>query len=223
MEVLESLFPGIARESPPPPTWYGDKVNTIFLYCGTDRRVNTAFADADILPLGGYFAGDDWKGKEFLESVLPYEGSSGSATLTKDTVVYAGAGTVYKKLRTLPRGMRVTILRQIYDGKWVRIKSNNEWSCVHRDNLLLDRVTMPLVEAVPSTDDGKIGTGKMTASVYVRTGPGTENPSLGKIAKETYVALDEKSGGWYRIRSFKTFSPAWVNANYVKIEDKAAD
>ncbi|MDO5111066.1 MAG: SH3 domain-containing protein [Clostridia bacterium] len=200
-----------------PYTYYTDGHGAIFLYCGTEEKKDELLRQwAKCTPVGGYFAGDSWEAQRAV-FVPDANKAQANATVVTEADVREGANRLYPALGQVEAGARVTYLGQ--SGDWAQIKSNNRWSCVPIECLKLDESAQPGVEIIPAADCGELGCGEMRSTVHVRTGPGTEHASLGRIKKGTVVALEERYGGWYRIDWFQTYGPAWVSAKYVKVEE----
>lgn len=109
-----------------------------------------------------------------------------------------GAGTNYKILLTMPKGVEVRVLNK--SNGWAKVAYKNS----------IGYCSTSYLEAVQSRKGGKV-----SASVLnVRSGPSTKYRVVGQLTRGTSVEILNTQNGWHNIRYGLT--TAWVSADYIE-------
>lgn len=149
---------------------------------------------------GSATCGYNLPGQYFVEPGRALPHIMGAIPLTaKGTIVInslnvrTGPGTSNPAVRKLALGTTVTIFEE--KNGWMRI-SDTEWVMSQY---------VKKVKALPYE-------AKVTINgLNVRTGPGTSNPAVRKLALDAMVTVQEEKNGWVRISDTE-----WISAQYVK-------
>ena len=127
-----------------------------------------------------------------------------NATVERTTIVYSGAGTGTPEVETLQKGDRVQATAISGDWYLVRDNRNNKVGYIFYQNLTV-------------MGEKGLAAGIITGSgVNVRSGPGTEFESVGRLDKNERVEILALGNGWHRIRS-ATGASGYVSSDYVGI------
>ena len=132
-----------------------------------------------------------------------------NATVERTTVVYSGAGTGTPEVETLERGDRVRATA--ISGEWYLIRDdlNNKVGYIHYRDLTVAGET-------------GLAAGIITGSgVNVRSGPGTDYDSIGRLDKNERVEILSLGDGWHRVKS-STGAVGYVSEEYVGITGSLA-
>ena len=127
-----------------------------------------------------------------------------NATVERTAVLYSGAGTGTPAVETLQKGDRVQATA--ISGEWylVRDNQNNKVGYIFYENLTV------------SGEKG-LAAGIITgSSVNMRSGPGTDFESIGRLDKNERVEVLAIGDSWHRVRS-STGASGYVSKEYVAV------
>lgn len=146
-------------------------------------------------------------------SSTDFSGSGQTAKVTgaAQLNVRSGPGTNYTRVKFLNRGTAITIYETRTENgtKWGRI-GTDQWVC-------MTYVTMDSSSSSGSSDQGLTGTGTVISktSLNVRSGAGTGNSLVGRLAPGTKVDILEQTkvnGTWWG-----RTSQGWVCMDYINM------
>ena len=174
-----------------------------------DRILNFYYPGAELLKDGSPGTGGGTALQEqpaATPSPVPErtEDEKNNATVERTTVLYSGAGTDTPEVETLERGDRVRTTA--ISGEWylVRDDLNNKVGYVYFADLAV-------------LGENGLAAGIITGSgVNVRSGPGTDYESIGRLDKNERVEILALGDGWHRVRS-STGAVGYVSEEYVGI------
>ncbi len=123
-----------------------------------------------------------------------------------------GPSTSNKIITTIKKNTKVEVVS--YDGKWAKIKYNNQVGYSSKDYL-------SEVSSSGSSSSGSTSTTKKTGTVTtdvlnVRSGAGTSYSKIGTLKKGATVTILQTSNGWHKIE-LSGSKTGWVSADYIKI------
>ena len=123
-----------------------------------------------------------------------------------------GPSTSNKIITTIKKNTKVEVVS--YDGKWAKIKYNNQVGYSSKDYL-------SEVSSSGSSSSGSTSTTKKTGTVTtdvlnVRSGAGTSYSKIGTLKKGATVTILQTSNGWHKIE-LSGGKIGWVSADYIKI------
>lgn len=136
-------------------------------------------------------------------------GSSGSAKGTASTTDYLnlrqGAGTNYKVVVTLGKGVTVTVLDSS-NAQWTKVQtSDGKQGYCSKQYLKFassGSTTPPASSTPPATGTTGTLTGKTTSSLNVRSGAGTNYGIVATLAKGTNVTvMDNSNSQWAKVKT----------------------
>jgi len=142
--------------------------------------------------------------------------SKPEALAKKNANVRSGPGTSNKKVGRLPKGTRMSVLET--KGKWLKIEADIN------TGLIEGWVYAPLVKHIYSqpTQQNNVtskqeGLAKKTSNV--RSGPGTSNKKVGRLAKGTRMDVLDTQGEWLKIAADTSSGlvEGWVYAPLVTV------
>lgn len=114
-----------------------------------------------------------------------------------------GPGTNYDVVLTIPDNAEVTVIEK--GGSWSKVSYNGKEGYVNSSYLNFKEETKP-----------KTGTVNSSAGLNVRTGPGTEYPSIYVLENKTVVEITDQVGSWYKI-SYNGIT-GYVSSGYIVID-----
>ena len=119
-----------------------------------------------------------------------------------------GPSTSNKIITTIKKNTKVEVVS--YDGKWAKIKYNNQLGYSSKDYL-----------SEVSSSSGSTSTTKKTGTVTtdvlnIRSGAGTSYSKIGTLKKGATVKILQTSKGWHKIE-LSGSKTGWVSADYIKI------
>jgi uncharacterized protein YgiM (DUF1202 family) len=131
--------------------------------------------------------------------------------ITKAAVnVRKGPGTNYEIVAKIPKGAKVQVVGK--EGNWLKVQSkhgNPPGYVDERFVLLREAATSPTA-SVP-------GTYVTTATVNVRSGPGTSHAIVTKIPKATKVQVVGAEGDWLKVQSKHGNPPGYIQKKYARL------
>lgn len=160
---------------------------------------------------------------EWLNVTQTSEEDNGTAAETKQGTVNAGPlnvrsgpGTSYKKVGSLKKGAAVTIVETA--GSWYKITSGSVSGYVSATYITLSTVVTGSTNISP--DSGASATDETqgrvnTASLNVRSGPGTSYARIGSLKLNTLVNIVSSANGWYQITTNSI--SGYVSADYITL------
>jgi N-acetylmuramoyl-L-alanine amidase len=130
-------------------------------------------------------------------------GQTGTVKVSSTLNVRSGAGTQYKVVGSLKNGTKVEVLGK--SGSWYQIKYGSITGYVSGQYLVVSGTSTipaspaPTPEPTP-TPSGQTGTVKVSSTLNVRSGAGTQYKVVGSLKNGTKVEVLGKSGSWYQIK-----------------------
>ena len=123
-----------------------------------------------------------------------------------------GPSTSNKIITTIKKNTKVEVVS--YDGKWAKIKYNNQVGYSSKDYL-------SEVSSSGSSSSGSTSTTKKTGTVTtdvlnIRSGAGTSYSKIGTLKKGATVTILQTSNGWHKIE-LSGSKTGWVSADYIKV------
>lgn len=115
-----------------------------------------------------------------------------------------GPGTGYDVVITIPDNAEVTVIEK--GGEWSKISYGGKTGYVSSGYLIFKEEDKP-----------RTGTVNSSAGLNVRTGPGTEYPSIYVLENKSVVEIKEQTGQWYKI-SYNGIT-GYVSAGYIVIDE----
>ncbi|HEX2985809.1 MAG TPA: SH3 domain-containing protein [Caproiciproducens sp.] len=133
-------------------------------------------------------------------------GSSASGVTTDYVKLRQGAGTNYKSLATLGKGLTLKIL-DTSNAQWVKVQTpdGKQGYCSKqyvKINSAPTTPTKPSAPSTPSTPAGTVLSGKTTSVLNLRSGAGTGYSIVATLAKgDTVTVLDNSNAAWAKVRT----------------------
>ncbi|MBZ4666337.1 SH3 domain-containing protein [Mahella sp.] len=122
---------------------------------------------------------------------------TGTVKVSSTLNVRSGAGTQYKVVGSLKNGTKVEVLGK--SGSWYQIKYGSITGYVSGQYLVVSS-TSPTPPPTPSRGSTQTGTVKVSTTLNVRSGAGTQYKVVGSLKNGTKVEVLGKSGSWYQIK-----------------------
>ena len=169
--------------------------------------------------------GEGWVARSAVTAAnagnVPVRNPGPIATVSGILNVRSGAGPNAPRLGQLGRGDQVLVIGQNTDGTWLEIRwaYGTGWiSAAHANAPGVAAPTAPQ-SAVPITADAPFGI-VSTAFLNVRSGPGINYASLGRVSGGDTLAILGRSadGAWYQVQS--PFGSGWVSARYLTLRNE---
>ncbi|WP_025731557.1 SH3 domain-containing protein [Heyndrickxia ginsengihumi] len=123
-----------------------------------------------------YKTGYAYVSKSYISKVKP---TLYSGIVTTTSIVKSATGSKYKKLGTLKKGNKVSVVHA--DKSWVQIKYGSKYGYIKQSQM-----------------KKIIATGKLKSKQYVRSGAGSKYKKLGTLKKGTSVQIIKK-GTWDQV------------------------
>ncbi len=140
--------------------------------------------------------------------------SAANAYISRSGVNYrTGASTSYKSLGRLSRGTAVTVLGS--SGSWYQIQvvSSGKTGYVYKTYVKFTAATPTPTPSSQVTANAFIN----ASGVNYRAGASTAHTSLGRLAKNTSIAVLGVTGDWYYIQIINTGKTGYVYKSYVTL------
>jgi|SRR5713226_8915971 len=137
--------------------------------------------------------------------------SQGNYVTTATVNVRKGPGTNYETIAKIPKGTKVEIVGR--EGRWLKVQSKHGNPPGYIDEkfaVLRGETAAPTARRAP-------GTYITTTSVNIRRGPGTNNPIIAKIAKDTKVQVVDVEGDWLKVQSKHGNPPGYIHKRYARL------
>ncbi len=147
--------------------------------------------------------------------------------MTTDNVNFrTGPGTNYGKVEVspnpIPAGTSVTVYGEAENG-WYHVRFNGKDGYCSADYILVDSGNAPAVTTPLPAESTRFA--MTTASLHLRSGPGTGYGILTTISPGTVVVvIGEQQNGFYPVCYYKNFSPqnGWCSADYITFTLRAS-
>ena len=131
-------------------------------------------------------------------------------TTTATVNVRSGPGTNYRIVAKIPKGATVQIVGK--EGGWLKVQSKHG-----NPPGYIDERFVLLREAATSQTASVPGTYVTTATVNVRSGPGTNHRIVTKIPKATKVQVVGAEGDWLKVQSKHGNPPGYIQKKYARM------
>lgn len=115
-----------------------------------------------------------------------------------------GPGLTYDVVITIPDNSEVTVIEK--GSEWSKVSYNGKTGYVSSGYLNFKEDDKP-----------KTGTVNSPSGLNVRTGPGTEYPSIYVLENRTVVEIMQQEGSWYKI-SYNGIT-GYVSSNYIVVDE----
>lgn len=131
--------------------------------------------------------------------------------VTKATVnVRKGPGTKYEIVAKIPKGTKIRVVGK--EGPWLKVESKHDNPPGYIDErfaIVGDDKSAPRAASAP-------GTYVTTATVNVRSGPGTTYPGVAKIPRNTKVQIVGVEGEWLKVQSKRGNPSGYIHRQYAR-------
>lgn len=125
----------------------------------------------------------------------------------------SGPSTDYQRLGKLRQGQTVKLLGR--SGQWFQVEtSNGTKGWMHGELLQVEAGVASTLAAVNVAAKVRIGT-VVDDQVHLRSGPGTQHESLGKLGRGTQLEILREENGWYRVATARG-NVGYITARFFK-------